>query len=151
MQQRRRREPTEHTLRQLEQRVHRLINAQRQRAKLPPLAWREDIARCARDHSRNMAQRDFFDHVDPRLGDVDQRLNRFRIEWRVCGENIFMLRGYSNPAQVAVQGWMDSPGHRANILEQQFTHAGVGIFYRKRDQMFYLTQIFIRPPDGTKR
>ncbi len=151
MQQQRRREPTEHELRQLEQRVHRLINEQRQRAKLPPLAWREDVARCARDHSRNMAQRDFFDHVDPRLGGVDQRLNRFRIAWRVCGENIFMLSGYSNPAQVAVQGWMDSPGHRANILEQRFTHTGVGVFYRTRDQMFYLTQIFIRPPDGTKR
>lgn len=151
MQQQRRREPTERELRQLEQRVHRLINEQRQRAKLPPLAWREDVARCARDHSRNMAQRDFFDHVDPRLGDVDQRLNRFRIAWRVCGENIFMLSGYSNPAQVAVQGWMDSPGHRANILEQRFTHTGVGVFYRTRDQMFYLTQIFIRPPDGTKR
>jgi uncharacterized protein YkwD len=92
-----------------------------------------------------------FDHRDPRLGDVDQRLNRFRIEWRACGENIFMLSGYSNPAQVAVQGWMDSPGHRANILQEEFTHAGVGVYYRKRDKHYYLTQIFIRPPDGTKR
>lgn len=146
-----RKEPTERELRDLEQRVHRLINEQRQRANLPPLAWREDVARAARDHSKHMAERNFFDHTDPRLGDVDKRLNRFRIAWRACGENIFMLHGYENPARVAVQGWMESPGHRANILHREFTHAGVGVFYRKRDQRYYLTQIFIRPPDGTKR
>lgn len=145
------REPTERELRMLEQRVHRLVNEQRVRAKLPPLTWHAQVAHAARDHSKNMAERDFFDHRDPRLGDVGQRLNRFRIAWRICGENIFALYGYSNPAQVAVQGWMDSPGHRANILEKEFTHAGVGIYYRKRDKHFYLTQIFIRPPDGTKR
>ncbi|MCS7207956.1 MAG: CAP domain-containing protein, partial [Fimbriimonadales bacterium] len=101
-------EPTEKELRLLEQRVHQLVNTQRQRAKLPPLGWREDVARAARDHSKNMAERNFFDHTDPRLGDVDKRLNRFRIPWRACGENIFMLHGYENPAQVAVQGWMSS-------------------------------------------
>ena len=127
------REPTERDLRQLEQRVHHLINEQRRRAKLPPLTWHEQVAHAARDHSKNMAERNFFDHRDPRLGDVDQRLNRFRIEWRACGENIFMLSGYSNPAQVAVNGWMNSPGHRANILQEEFTHAGVGVYYRKRD------------------
>ncbi|MFN7015547.1 MAG: CAP domain-containing protein [Fimbriimonadales bacterium] len=146
-----RKEPSERELRELEQRVHRLVNEQRQRAKLPPLTWREDVARAARDHSQNMAERNFFDHEDPRLGNVDKRLNRFRIPWRACGENIFMLSGYKNPAQVAVQGWMESPGHRANILHEEFTHAGVGVFYRARSRCFYLTQIFIRPPDGTKR
>ena len=145
------REPTERDLRQIEQQVHRLINEQRTRAKLPPLTWHERVAHAARDHSKNMAERNIFDHRDPRLGDVDKRLNRFRIPWRACGENIFMLSGYSNPAQVAVQGWMDSPGHRANILQTEFTHAGVGVYYRKRDKCYYLTQIFIRPPDGTKR
>ncbi|MFN3689812.1 MAG: CAP domain-containing protein [Fimbriimonadales bacterium] len=146
-----RKEPSARTLRALEQRVHRLINEQRQRVQLPPLAWHEDVARAARDHSKNMAERNFFDHEDPRLGNVDQRLNRFRIPWRACGENIFMLSGYENPAQVAVHGWMESPEHRANILHKEFTHAGVGVFYRSRDRYFYLTQIFIRTPDGTKR
>lgn len=142
-----RKEPTERELRDLEQRVHRLINEQRQRARLPPLTWRDDVARAARDHSKNMAERNFFDHEDPRLGNVDKRLNRFRIPWRACGENIFMLHGYDNPAEVAVRGWMESPGHRANILQRMFTHAGVGVFYRKKDQRYYLTQIFIRPPE----
>ncbi|MCS7190904.1 MAG: CAP domain-containing protein [Fimbriimonadales bacterium] len=146
-----RKEPTERDLRALEQRVHHLINEQRRRAKLPPLQWREDVARAARDHSKNMAERDFFDHTDPRLGDVDKRLNRFRIPWRACGENIFTLYGYENPAQVAVQGWMQSPGHRANILQKEFTHTGIGVFYRQRDQRYYFTQIFIRPPDRDKR
>ncbi len=146
-----RKEPTERELRDLEQRVHHLVNEQRCRAKLPPLVWREDVARAARDHSKNMAERNFFDHEDPRLGNVDKRLNRFRVPWRACGENIFMLHGYENPAQVAVQGWMESPGHRANILQKEFTHAGVGVVYCPRDRRYYLTQIFIRPPDGTKR
>lgn len=144
------RQPTEHELRKLEQRVHRLINEQRERTKLSPLTWHAQVAYAARDHSKNMAERNFFGHRDPRLGDVDQRLNRFRIAWRTCGENIFALQGYSNPAQVAVQGWMGSPGHRANILEKEFTHAGVGVYYHERDKCFYLTQIFIRPSDGTK-
>lgn len=147
----RRKQPTERELRDLEQRVHRLINEQRQRAKLPPLAWHEDVARAARDHSKNMAERNFFSHTDPQLGDVDKRLNRFRIAWRACGENIFMLYGDEDPARIAVQGWMESPGHRANILYREFTHAGVGVFYRPRDQRYYLTQIFIRPPKETKR
>lgn len=147
----RRKAPTERELRALEQQVHRLINEQRRRAKLAPLLWHEAVARAAREHSKNMAERDFFDHTDPRLGDVDQRLNRFRIAWRACGENIFMLHGYENPAQVAVQGWMQSPGHRANILRKEFTHAGVGVFYRPRDQRYYLTQIFLRPPEPRRR
>lgn len=144
-------EPTERDLRALEQRIHRMINEQRQRAKLPPLHWREDVARAARDHSQNMAERNFFDHIDPRLGAVDKRLNRFRIAWRACGENIFMVYGYEDPARIAVLGWMESPGHRANILYREFTHTGVGVFYRQRDQRYYLTQIFIRPPKETKR
>ncbi|MCS7273361.1 MAG: CAP domain-containing protein [Fimbriimonadales bacterium] len=154
MQQQRReppKEPTERELRAIEQRVHQLVNEQRKRFKLPPLAWREDVARAARDHSKNMAERNFFSHTDPRLGDVDKRLNRFRIPWRACGENISVLQGYKDPARVAVQGWMSSPEHRANILRKEFTHEGVGVFYRRRDQRYYFTQIFIRPPEEPKR
>lgn len=144
-------EPTERELRALEQRIHALVNEQRKRAQLEPLAWHEAVARAARDHSKNMAERNFFDHKDPRWGDVDKRLNRFRIAWRACGENIFMSQGHSNPARIAVQGWMNSPGHRANILRQQFTHAGVGVFYRKHDQAYFITQIFIRPSEEHNR
>ncbi|GIV22856.1 MAG: hypothetical protein KatS3mg025_0515 [Bacteroidia bacterium] len=123
------------------------INAERRKAGLGPLVWCEDVARAAENHSQNMAKRQFFDHEDPIRGNVGVRLRRLRIAWSTCGENIFMST-YKGRYIVerAVQGWMSSPGHRENILDREFTHTGIGVFYDEREEAYYVTQIFMRPP-----
>lgn len=143
---RERKPPTESQLRAMERETWNRINQERKRAKLQPLIWDDSVARVARDHSRRMAEANFFDHYDPRYGELDERLKRFGVRWCMCGENIFTCNGYARPAQLAVQEWMKSPGHRQNILTAEFTHTGIGIVYR-RDGRYYFTQIFIRPPE----
>jgi len=136
--------PSASQLRAMERRTHDLINEQRKRAKLAPLAWDDRVAQVARAHSQRMADANFFDHTDPRFGDVDKRLDRFGVQWQMCGENIFTCNGFRNPEQLAVREWMNSPRHRQNILTAEFTHAGIGIVYRS-DGSYYFTQVFIRP------
>lgn len=135
--------PTEKEMREMERKVFDGINAQRKKNNLNTLTWDEKVVETARTHSQNMATRNFFSHRDPRLGELDERLKRNKVEWRMCGENIFYQKGYPDPVQVAVDGWMNSPGHKKNILTPEFTHSGVGIF-RRADGTFYYTQIFIR-------
>ena len=128
--------------RSLETRIFAAINDQRRQLGLRDLVWSEDVANAARAHSQAMADRRFFSHQDPLRGDLIQRLNSAGIVCGVCAENIFMEQGYADPVQLAVQGWMNSPSHRANILDARLTRTGVGIA-RAADGTVYVTQIFI--------
>ncbi len=144
-------------LQQLEQQVFALTNQARKKVGKRPLLWDDALAQVARSHSQNMGERDFFSHEDPRLGGLSQRLRRFRIPWSLCGENIWMTPGADSEedisaiAREAVSSWMNSPGHRANILNTSFTHLGVGAYYDPQSGAYYLTQVFIRPPRDEKR
>ncbi len=142
-------------LQQLEQQVFALANEERKKVGKPPLLWDDALAQAARSHSQNMGKRHFFSHRDPRLGGLVQRLRRFRIPWGMCGENIWMGTGSEEDlptiAREAISGWMNSPGHRANILNTSFTHLGVGAYYDPQRGAYYLTQVFIRPPRDKKR
>jgi uncharacterized protein YkwD len=88
-----------------------------------PLSMDTKLRCAARNHSRDMATRGYFDHVSPDGDDIADRLARAGFEWSAIGENI--ARGQESPAEV-MQGWMDSPGHCANILEPRFDFIGVG-------------------------
>ena len=101
-----------------------LLNAERAAHELPPLAWSEEASQAAYIHSQDMHYRDFFAHVNPDGEDPGDRMVKTGVEYGLFGENI--ARGYESPAQV-MAAWMDSPGHRANILEPRFTHVGIGI------------------------
>ncbi len=108
-------------------------NAERARHGLAPLAPEETLRRIARAHSADMLERGFFSHANPdgaypgdRVADQHRRLVG------LSGENIWTGSGYGgfSSAQLArriVDGWMSSPGHRANILKPEFTHLGVGV------------------------
>jgi uncharacterized protein YkwD len=121
--------------------VHWAVNEERRRAGLQSLAWDDRLAEQARAHSRRMVERGFFEHRDPELGDLGARLKRARIRCFTCAENIFQQQGHLNPPAVAVENWMKSPGHRANILTPAFTRTGVGVAVR-RDGTHFFTQIF---------
>jgi uncharacterized protein YkwD len=125
----------------LERRAFDLINSERAQNGLPSLVWDAELCRMARLHSEKMARLNFFDHEGPD-GDLPNRARESGIRWRSLAENIALNQGYDDPVTLAVDQWMHSSGHRANILRGIFTHSAVGIA-RAADGRVYLTQVFI--------
>lgn len=114
-----------------------LVNVTRYRYKLPPLEWNEEAAKVARAHSLDMETHDYFDHVSATTGSSPfDRLKQAKITYSVAGENI--AAGYPDAIE-AHESWMNSPGHRKNILEKDFTQLGVGVITD------YYTQTFLTP------
>jgi uncharacterized protein YkwD len=136
-------------IRQLELKVFTAANRQRQLHGLSQLAWSEPLAEQARLHSVNMMERGFFSHVDPVRGAPSKRLNSAGIPWSRNSENIFRERGMDDPANVAMEGWMQSPVHRQSLLDPLFTQTGVGVAISP-DTEYFITQVFIRPPAAAR-
>ena len=126
----------------LERQAFDLINSERARSGLTPLVWDGDLCRVARLHSENMGRLNFFDHEGPDGMSLLDRVSARGIMWRSLGENIAFNQGHTNPAGAAVDQWMHSSKHRANILRGNFTHSAIGIA-RTADGRVYLTQVFI--------
>lgn len=100
-------------------------NASRREEGLSTLRCHEDLSDVAFNHSLDMVERDYFDHTSPEGKQPWDRMDDYGIEgYFTAGENIAW--GYQTPADVH-EGWMGSPGHRANILGQDYTHVGVGV------------------------
>ncbi|MFI9310830.1 CAP domain-containing protein [Streptomyces triculaminicus] len=115
-----------------------LTNAERAAAGLPPLAADPRLAAAARDHSTDMVRRDFYSHTTPEGREPWDRARAAGAAHRAIGENIAC--GQRTPAEV-VRGWMNSPGHRANILTPGFSHLGVGYAPGGRAGTYW-TQLF---------
>jgi uncharacterized protein YkwD len=127
-----------------ERRAFDLINAERQRRGFRPLVWDGGLTRMARYHSENMARGGFLNHVDRNGLDLKGRAEVLGLHgWKALGENIAYNQGFSDPTAFAVERWMVSEKHRENILNDEFTHAGVGVA-RASDGTFYFTQVFMR-------
>jgi uncharacterized protein YkwD len=127
-----------------EHRAFDLINAERQRRGLRPLAWDGGLVRLARYHSQNMARGSFLSHVDRDGLDLKGRAQALGLRgWSTLGENIAYNQGYSDPTAFAVERWMISEKHRENAMSAEFTHAAVGIA-RAADGTYYFTQVFMR-------
>ncbi len=126
----------------LEQLAHSMINDERDRDGDAPLTMRDDLRRVARAHSEDMIARNFFDHTNPDNENPWDRMRAVGISWSSAGENI-AWNNYSNQAEIAIQGWMNSTGHRNNILNGGFTHTGMGVAFDGAGGA-YFTQVFIR-------
>lgn len=125
--------------RELERRMFELVNQDRVRVGLPPLRFSQTLSNVARGHSQDMVQSRFFEHRSPNTGDHGARLYRAGVAAKKSGENI--ARDVSvDDAEVHL---MQSPGHRANILSDEFTHVGIGIV--REGSNLFVTQNFIRP------
>lgn len=120
--------------------LHQLVNAYRLGAGCEALRWHEGTASVAEAHSRDMSRRNYFDHVTPEGTDVHRRLLAGGVTWQgSIAENIALtVRG----PDLVIELWMDSPPHRANLLDCSFTHHGLGLF---RDRW---TQVLIERPQG---
>ncbi|MCE7794729.1 CAP domain-containing protein [Salipaludibacillus sp. CUR1] len=113
-----------------------LSNTIRQQHDKPLLSWHEGAAETAYGHSKEMYEEEYFSHTSPEAGSLGDRLNSNEVVYSLAGENI--AAQYTD-AIGAVQGWLNSEGHRVNLLNDDFTHLGVGVH-----QTFY-TQNFITP------
>ena len=127
-----------------ERRAFDLINVERQRRGMRPLAWDGGLTRLARYHSQNMARGGYLSHVDRDGLDLKARAQVLGLHgWSTLGENIAYNQGYPDPTAFAVQRWMISEKHRENALNGDYTHAAVGIA-RASDGTYYFTQVFMK-------
>jgi uncharacterized protein YkwD len=125
-----------------ERRAFEATNEMRARNGFSPLSWDSDLCRMARAHSEKMARLGFFAHETPEGLRLKDRARAAGIRFKVIGENIAYNQGVDDPGTFAVQRWMISSGHRANMLSREFRASGIGS-YAARDGRVYLTQIFI--------
>lgn len=121
-----------------EQKVVELVNVERQKAGLPALTLDSKISNVARAKSKDMATNNYFAHQSPTYGSAGDMLNQFGIKWSAWGENI--AYGQNTP-EIVVNAWMNSPGHKANILSSNFGKIGVGYVVDSNGRPYW-TQIF---------
>ncbi len=124
--------------------VLQLTNAFRLQNGLSPLVMNSELAVTAQKHSRAMAEEDFFDHIGPNGSKPWDRAEAAGYTARAIGENI--AAGQPTPEQV-VQSWINSPGHRENLLNPSYIELGVGYFQLANDTgrvnySHYWTQVF---------
>ncbi len=125
---------------QFEQTVFELVNVERQSRGLRPLQVDAKLFEVARLKSVDMHDKRYFSHTSPTYGSPFDMMRRFGITYRFAGENI--AAGQTSP-EAAVRGWMNSPGHRANILNPNYTHIGIGYHNGPNNYRHYWTQMFV--------
>lgn len=121
------------------------VNRKRTAHGLRLLSWDPELAVVAREHSEEMAREGYLAHQDRAGLQPADRIRRAGIAFRAAGENIARGRGHRDPIMRAIEGWMESPGHRAAILDGDFERTGVGIAVAE-DGTVYFTQLFTTPP-----
>lgn len=154
--------PPNISISELEQRTFLYVNQQRVDAGLSALEWNGAIAGVARNYSRKMADNNFFAHKDPTDGYHVDRLDAAGIYYlNESGENLLLTSSYKNEetvngrvvsadyftmdelAREATNGWMNSTGHRENLLRPEFDESGMGVAVSPDGQKYYFTQVFI--------
>ncbi len=123
----------------LEQEVATLVNQERAKLGLAPLKLNLELSKVARVKSEDMRDKNYFSHTSPTYGSPFDMMKQFGIEYMAAGENIAM--GQPTAAEV-MSSWMNSPGHKANILSKNFTEIGVGVA-KDESGTIYWTQQFI--------
>lgn len=110
------------------------------------LIWNERVAAIARSYCWDMTARNFFSHYNPEGLTIAERLTKARVEWSIVGENIAV----GDDVAAAHIGFMEEPpfkeNHRSNILDNRFTHCGIGVI-RPADGLFFISEIFFKPKD----
>jgi len=132
-------------------RVVELVNAARSKprkcgserfAAVPPLNESRRLDEAAADHARDMVRRKYFDHRGSDDSQPKDRVLRAGYKSRLTGENIALG---PESAEEVVAGWLDSPGHCANIMEPRFQDIGVGVASGKKRGQIYWVQNFGAP------
>jgi len=133
--------PEVDTLKSLELEVIRLTNIERTNRGLSALTNNWQLSRVARYKSSDMIANNYFSHTSPTYGSPFTMMQNFGLKFSSAGENIAYGQ---RSAQEVVTAWMNSPGHKANILSPSYTQTGVGAA-KKSDGTLYWTQQFMKP------
>ncbi|WP_343207997.1 CAP domain-containing protein [Anaerolentibacter hominis] len=124
----------------MEQEIFFLSNSLRIKYGYVPFKWSEKAAECAAVRSAEMAERDYFDHINPEGVTPFDRMKEAGISYQSAGENI--AAGYRDSVEVSF-GWLNSPGHRENLMNHNFRFMGIGIEYAAYTEYgSYYTQMF---------
>ena len=102
-----------------------LVNQERHKAGLKPLTMHTNLTKMAKEKTEDMYNHNYFSHTSPIFGSPFDMMDRYQISFEYAGENL--AKGQQTPAEV-VKDWMNSPGHKANILNPHYTLIGVGYY-----------------------
>ena len=127
-------------IRALEAEVIRLVNVERARVGRQALVENNELSRIARIKSQDFITNNYFSHNSPTYGSPFNMMRSFGINFTAAAENIAKGQG---SAEDAVRNWMNSQGHRANILNSTYNQIGVGVA-RDSKGVLYWTQMFIK-------
>ncbi|PZD93304.1 copper amine oxidase [Paenibacillus sambharensis] len=125
----------------MERQVFDLANAERTRRGLQPFTWDEQAAASSRKHSKDMAVNGYFSHTNLQDESPFDRMSQEGISYRMAAENI--AAGHANAFHVHI-GWMNSQGHRTNLMNERLARLGVGIYAGGSYKLYY-TQNFFTP------
>ncbi|HWJ77383.1 MAG TPA: CAP domain-containing protein [Niallia sp.] len=117
-----------------EKQILDITNVLRKRFDLNEVKWDQPTAVVALGHSKDMYDTESFSHTSEKYGDLEDRLEAGEVFYQIAGENI--AAGYAD-APAVMEGWLNSKGHRECLLNEKFTHLGVGVYNK------YYTQNFI--------
>ena len=129
----------------VEQLIFNRVNAERAKAGMSQLSYNSSMEKYARIKSKDMGDRGYFDHKNPEGQLITTQMAKDGVSYRAWGENIAYIGGISDANAVAdkfMTNWMNSSGHRANILSSNFTSIGVGVY--KSGNRYYATQEFYK-------
>jgi len=132
--------PSAAPLKSVEDEIVRLVNVERSKNGLAPLTSNWQAARVARIKSQDMIDNNYFAHISPAYGSPFKMMESFGLRFSAAAENIAYGQ---RTAQEAVTSWMNSAGHRANILSKSYTQIGVGVA-KKANGTLYFTQMFLK-------
>jgi len=121
-----------------------LVNDQRKLAGVPPLVYSKELEQAAQYHSNTQAETNTMTHDDPAGLTVGDRITNTGYDWQRCGENVAF--GYDTQ-EIVMAKWMQSPGHRENILRKEYTSFGSAVAVSD-DGTKYWTQDFGTPSSG---
>ena len=121
--------------------VLKLVNQERKKAGVSPLTLSDKLTSIANTKAKDMADKGYFSHNSPTYGSPFDMLKQFGVSYSYAGENI---AAGQKSAEEVMNSWMNSSGHKANILNKNYTQLGVG-FYRGGEYGTEWVQLFIKP------
>lgn len=122
-------------------------NQERHRNGLNELFYNKELEKAAQRHASDMAEQNYFSHDGLDGSDLKARVGNTNYRYTNVGENLFWRTPDNDPAY-AVQGWMESAGHRKNVMDPQFTEIGLGYAFDSANSKHYYVQVFGRPVDA---
>ncbi|MDV4150162.1 CAP domain-containing protein [Clostridium sp. AL.422] len=128
---------------EIEQAIFQRVNQERSAAGLPALSYNTTMEHYARVKSKDMGDNGYFSHEDQQGNLITVKMQADSISYRAWGENIAYIKGMTGNSALATRfmdNWMNSPGHKANILSTKFSSIGVGVY--KIGDAYYATQEF---------